>query len=276
MRHSYAWEYSGQELADACTLSGHASGRGATDCQDSVLAWSHPGLVDRYMSVTDTLQSSWSTGELWGVSLPVEDACVSLLVFLPHGTAPPKNGRPIRYEGRMVPLSRWVDGGDSLVLDTTASRFTGVSIAGIILGLTGVFAFAVVLSRWSEERMAWLMNDRPSRCEPITPEDAAQVVFCLEQLEQLMTTKTEHEWLWRLRAKVVRFTVKSYNLRELASGHVLTNDEKSEIVKTDPLLRSPAGRDVSTESDETRKVRAELQRRLQGLTTLGVGARTTG
>ena len=106
--------------------------------------------------------------------------------------------------------------------------------------------------------------------QPITPRVAAQVVFCLEQLEQLRTTKPEHAWLWRLRTKVVNFIVTSYGLRDLAKAYVLTDEEKAEIARTDTLLHSHAGHDTSTASEDVRKVRAELRRRLQSLTTWGV------
>ncbi|MHC4502893.1 MAG: hypothetical protein ACYTFI_06280 [Planctomycetota bacterium] len=39
-------------------------------------------------------------------------------------------------------------------LDTTASRFTGASIAGLVVGAMGVFVFAVALRHWLSERRA--------------------------------------------------------------------------------------------------------------------------
>jgi hypothetical protein len=156
------------------------------------------------------------------------------------------------------------------VLDTNASRFTGASIAGPVIGVMGVFVYMVALYQWLGQRIAWRITGEASSRQPIAPIKAAQVVFCLEQLEQLLTTKPEHAWLWRLRAKVVSFTVSSYGLRDLAKAHVLTNEEEAEIARTDGLLRPPTGHDVSTESDETRKVRTELLRRLEGLTSWGV------
>jgi hypothetical protein len=159
------------------------------------------------------------------------------------------------------------------VLNTNASRSTGTSIAGLVIGVMGLLVFTVALYQWLGERIAWRITGGPSGRQPIAPIQAAQVVFCLEELEELLTTKPEHAWLWRLRAKVVSFTVSSYGLRDLAKAHVLTKEEKAEIARTDGLLRPPAGHDVSTESDEAKRVHAELLRRLEGLTTWGVGAR---
>jgi hypothetical protein len=154
MGYSHAWQYSGQGLVAACTRSDYPSGRGATDCPDNLFVWSHPGLVGKYVSIDDTLQGSWSMNTLWGVSLPVEDTYVAFLVSLPRGTAPQQQGHSIHYRGRMVPLSRWVAGGDSLVLDTTASRFTWQSITGLVVGAIGVFVFVFFLWRWLNRRRA--------------------------------------------------------------------------------------------------------------------------
>jgi len=159
-----------------------------------------------------------------------------------------------------------------LAVDPTRSRFHGASIFGLVVGAMGVFVLAVALRCWRGDLKAWRMTDRTSSRQPITPGVAARVLFCLEQLERLQTTKPEHAWLWRLRAKVVSYIVGSHGLRDLAGSYVLTDEEKAEIAGADMLLHPPAGRDASAESDEVRKVRAELRRRLQGLTTWGVGA----
>ncbi len=207
-------------------------------------------------------------------------------------------GTEIRITGRVVEAP---DSGSAidlfypnLVVDPTSSRSHGASIFGLVVGAMGVFVLAVALRGWRGDLKAWRMTDRTSSRRPITPGVgelkarrmtdqtssrrpiepgvAAQVLYCLEQLEQLQTTKPEHAWLWRLRAKVVGFIVDTHGLRELARSYVLTDEEKAEIAGTDMLLHPPAGRDASAESDEVRKVRAELRRRLQDLTTWGVGA----
>ena len=39
-----------------------------------------------------------------------------------------------------------------VALDTTASRFTGASIAGLVVGAMGVFVFNVALRHWLGQR----------------------------------------------------------------------------------------------------------------------------
>ncbi|MHC4201398.1 MAG: hypothetical protein ACYSU0_15515 [Planctomycetota bacterium] len=183
----------------------------------------------------------------------------------------------------------------NIAVDPTESRPNDASILSLVIGATGVFVLAVALRVWRGDLKAWRMTDhtssrRPiepgagelearrmtdhtSSRRPVTPGVAAQVLFCLERLEQLQTTKPEHAWLWRLRAKVVSFIIDNHGLRDLAKSYVLTDEEKAEIARTDTLLHPSAGRDSSAESDEVRKVRAELRRRLRGLTSWGAGAR---
>ena len=42
-----------------------------------------------------------------------------------------------------------------LGLDTTRSRFTGASVAGLVVGAMGVFVLTVALRHWLGERRAW-------------------------------------------------------------------------------------------------------------------------
>ena len=44
---------------------------------------------------------------------------------------------------------------DGPIIDTTASRFTGASIAGLVVGAMGVFVFAVALRHWLNQRGAF-------------------------------------------------------------------------------------------------------------------------
>jgi hypothetical protein len=46
----------------------------------------------------------------------------------------------------------------SLMLDSSASRFTGASVAGLVVGAMGVFVFAVALRHWHGERRAFEME----------------------------------------------------------------------------------------------------------------------
>ncbi|MHC4200860.1 MAG: hypothetical protein ACYSU0_12785 [Planctomycetota bacterium] len=43
-------------------------------------------------------------------------------------------------------------GARAICLDTTASRFTGASIAGLVVGAMGVFVFAAAFLHWRRQR----------------------------------------------------------------------------------------------------------------------------
>jgi len=62
-------------------------------------------------------------------------------------------GRSIGWQGR-VRFPRDRRDSSSPTLDMTASRFTGASIAGLVVGAMGVFVFTVALRHWLRERRA--------------------------------------------------------------------------------------------------------------------------
>ncbi|MHC4252252.1 MAG: hypothetical protein ACYS9X_24300 [Planctomycetota bacterium] len=149
------------------------------------------------------------------------------------------------------------------------SRWHPATVASLIAAAVSCLLLAAALDRWLGWTRGWLLaSPEPERLSA-TPRVAARVLFCLEELERLETTKPDNAWLWRLRAKVVDFVVRSHGLRELAEAYDLTDEEKAEIARTDELLHPSASRSPFTESDEIRKVREELRRRLEGLSTLG-------
>ena len=59
------------------------------------------------------------------------------------------------FEGRVV------ERGAHLVVDATASRFTGASIVGLVVGAMGVFVFSVALRHWLRERRAIMAVEGP-------------------------------------------------------------------------------------------------------------------
>ncbi len=63
--------------------------------------------------------------------------------------------------GRVMKLSgyEWWHGYPPVV-DTTASRFTGASVAGLVVGAMGVFVFAVALRHWLGERSKFREEER--------------------------------------------------------------------------------------------------------------------
>ena len=97
---------------------------------------------------------------------------------------------------------------------------------------------------------------------------AAETVFCLRRLERLETEKPDHAWLWRIRRKVLRFVVSRHGLGEIAGACELGEHEKSDIMKTNGALHVPPPAARAFESDEVRKVRMRLRRKLESLETL--------
>ncbi|MFC1736745.1 hypothetical protein ACFL1X_11555 [Candidatus Hydrogenedentota bacterium] len=101
----------------------------------------------------------------------------------------------------------------------------------------------------------------------ISPKTAAELVFCLEQLRLLERTKPEHVKLWQLRVKVVRFIVSQHDLRDLAGSYHLSDEEKTEIRRTESLLHLHVRHEQSFETEEVRRVREKLRDKLRNLTT---------
>ncbi len=97
---------------------------------------------------------------------------------------------------------------------------------------------------------------------------AAETVFCLGRLERLEAEKPDHAGLWRIRRKVLRCVVSRHGLGEIAGACELGEREKSDIMKTNSALHLPAPPARAFESDEVRKVRMRLRRKLESLETL--------
>jgi len=95
-------------------------------------------LEDGYLAVTD------DEGRGMYVCLPSHRPIES-------ATVQPIEYGIVRLKGRPR-FDVWVDGTvAALVVDTTASRFTGASIAGLVVGAMGVFVFTVALLHWLGE-----------------------------------------------------------------------------------------------------------------------------
>jgi hypothetical protein len=72
----------------------------------------------------------------------------------------PATGRVQSVHGRVV-REHWINtrpssGGDInfFFVDTARGRFTGASVAGLVVGAMGVFIFGLYLRRWLVERKA--------------------------------------------------------------------------------------------------------------------------
>ena len=83
------------------------------------------------------------------------DESVCLSVVLPADEPMPEHAREVKLVGRIHYRPK---GGfpSYLSLDTTASRFHGASVAGLVVGAMGVFVFTVALRHWLGERRATL------------------------------------------------------------------------------------------------------------------------
>ncbi|MHC4199984.1 MAG: hypothetical protein ACYSU0_08340, partial [Planctomycetota bacterium] len=62
-----------------------------------------------------------------------------------------EQGTLLRVTGRALDLDM-LEPPSGLVVDATASRFTGASVAGLVVGAMGVFVFTVALRHWLGER----------------------------------------------------------------------------------------------------------------------------
>jgi hypothetical protein len=60
--------------------------------------------------------------------------------------------RYVALRGDELLHGRVVEYPEGLAVDTTASRFHGASIAGLVVGAMGVFVFSVALRHWLGER----------------------------------------------------------------------------------------------------------------------------
>jgi hypothetical protein len=69
-----------------------------------------------------------------------------LMVYFPDGSALPAMGEQVTYSGRLK--QSFV----GRILLTSASRFKGESIAGLVVGAMGIFIFGLYLRAWLRER----------------------------------------------------------------------------------------------------------------------------
>ena len=72
----------------------------------------------------------------------------SVDVMLAPGERRPENGATSIFVGRVLDM----DADRIPILYTTASRFTGESVAGLVVGAMGIFIFSMYLRRWLRER----------------------------------------------------------------------------------------------------------------------------
>jgi hypothetical protein len=106
-------------------------------------------LVGTYVRVRGTYRELWLGNELDHVQDP-DDADAFVRVRMPEDHEVGE-GETIVLTGR---VSRGPHEADelSMQVDVGASRFTGASVAGLVVGAMGVFVFTVALRHWLRER----------------------------------------------------------------------------------------------------------------------------
>jgi len=143
MRYSYAWDF-------VCEPD-----RGAIDI---LVPTMHPALVDRHVLVKLTPRGEWRKHVVSRAICRIGDERVAFEVTLPPGAPPPTPDAEIISAGRLIvgyprgPM--YLMRPPFLVLDTTASRFHGASVAGLVVGAMGCFIFGLYLRAWLGERKA--------------------------------------------------------------------------------------------------------------------------
>ncbi len=168
MAYSYAWDVTPKELdestwpsfpgADAAFYRSFTKDAVATDPMvsedDSQNEPTH-SLLDRYV----VLRGEWGFPSI-GANIPS-----SLLMVIERSTETPvayvfgvhrlNEFQPKKLVCRGRVKWVWPDASAGrlyLVVDMTASRFHGASIAGLVVGAMGVFVVTVALRRWLAER----------------------------------------------------------------------------------------------------------------------------
>jgi len=132
MRYSYAWEVGPKDVvATGGVVRGHPFvGRYV--------------MLRGYVRAEDWKRSYYVYTTAHGGDRVVVDRASSGVPVGPGPVGLP--GRIYVFDFRPVVSER------TLRIDTTASRFTGASIAGLVVGAMGVFVFTVALRHWLGER----------------------------------------------------------------------------------------------------------------------------
>ncbi|MHC4250544.1 MAG: hypothetical protein ACYS9X_15555 [Planctomycetota bacterium] len=138
MRYSYCWDVTPAELQPS-VAEVHEMFRGRWRTQAYVRVRGR--FVRSPLPETETSYVLHSVVDITGVrSIDVR--------FSPRERRP-DNGATSSFVGRVMDM----DTHRTPILHTTASRLTGESVAGLIVGAMGIFIFSMYLRRWLRERM---------------------------------------------------------------------------------------------------------------------------
>jgi hypothetical protein len=109
--------------------------------------------LGRYERVEGVCLGRWSRANCGGLLVAdhVDPTVAYEIVIKGEGMPAVATGDRLVFTGRMDPFVT-VDDPLCGTMDISGSRFTGASIAGLVVGAMGVFVFAVALRHWFEER----------------------------------------------------------------------------------------------------------------------------
>jgi len=144
MTYSYAWEITAAHVGTLRGVLDH----GSRPQSEYLCLRGKVAIMDAPLTEDSVAVSFW-TGPLEAISVDL----------VPPSGAGLKENAEVRLYGRLVPSHRSRPSEPTeywgFAFSTAASRFTGVSIAGLVVGAMGVFVFAVALRHWIERRRAF-------------------------------------------------------------------------------------------------------------------------
>jgi hypothetical protein len=156
MRYSYAWDVTGRDFwsEGPAALSDSSPGIRVIGSETSgtVDFFFDPALLGRYVRTTGPASH-------WGRGTPISSYGRHVLVALDDDRlffylqltdqleeTEMREGMETAVRGRAILLL------EGPAVDATASRFTGASVAGLVVGAMGLFVFTVALRHWLGER----------------------------------------------------------------------------------------------------------------------------
>ncbi|MHC4248687.1 MAG: hypothetical protein ACYS9X_06115 [Planctomycetota bacterium] len=144
MRYSYAWDVTPRDSWISEPSSWFPPGEWLLDGRGLS---PNPTLVGRYVGASGGYrQCTGYTG--MDFLADHNDPGIVVYVTVPGSSTLAPDGTGMLVRGR-VEVEK-----DALGVDPTRSRFTGVSVAGLVVGAMGVFIFGLYLRRWLIERKA--------------------------------------------------------------------------------------------------------------------------
>ena len=86
-------------------------------------------------------------------------------------------------------------------------------------------------------RQAALAPERAKRHAERIRRTKAELAFCMAELYRRKEEDADRAWIWDAKRKVAAFCLKSFDAQEAALPYQLTEEDKSEVLKSHPLLQ---------------------------------------